>query len=76
MESCKKCNSSEIKVKFEAKGEHKPYERKIEGVTQFMRNDTYYYQDEVREEHLIYTCETCGYRKAEKCKDKEANDGK
>lgn len=71
MDSCTKCESSNIKVQFEAKGQFRSYNRSIDNVTNFMRNDTYYYQDEVRKEHLIYTCERCGYRIAKQCKDKE-----
>lgn len=69
MENCPKCGGTNINVTFEPYGEYRAYARSIEGVEKFMRNDTYYYEDMVKKEHLIYKCQTCGYRKADNCKD-------
>lgn len=69
MEKCKKCNSEDIGVSFQPEGLTTSWGRKIDGVEKFMRNDDYFYQDQIKKEHLIYECKTCGYRIAENCKD-------
>lgn len=70
MECCKKCGGDKISIQYEPVYALRSFSRPIEGVEQFMRNDSYYYQDQVRTEHLIHKCETCGFRLATKCKDK------
>ena len=70
MEECKKCGAkNSFKVEYEPEGVFRPFERSIHNINLFMRNDTYYQTDRVKKEHLIYTCKTCGYREAQKCKD-------
>jgi len=69
MEECPKCEAKNISISHQAKGEEKSYNRPIDGVKKFMRDDTYYYADQVKTEHLIYKCETCGYRVAKPTKD-------
>lgn len=71
MEECKKCGGRYISVVFQPKGSEQTYKRLIENINQFMRDDTYYHYDKVKEEHLIYTCNTCNYQIAELPKDKK-----
>lgn len=71
MDSCKKCGGNDMHVVFEPEGKEQTYNRGIDGVEKFMRNDTYYYYDKVKTEHLIFTCKRCGYKAAENCKDKQ-----
>ena len=68
MEKCIKCEHEELKVRYYQEGETDAY-RSIGNREQFMRNDSYYVQDKVKKEHLVYTCQRCGYQKAEHCKD-------
>lgn len=69
MKECPKCGGIGTSVIFRHIGASVHFEEGIDGVSKFKRGDTYYHSDTVIAEHLIYTCNTCGYRKAEPTKD-------
>lgn len=69
MEKCPKCNGVEISVEYQPEGKSEKFNRLLDGVKAFMKNDTYYHSDTVKKEHLIFTCKNCGYQKAEPTKD-------
>lgn len=69
MEECKKCNGKTISVKYCPVDMERSFKSGIDNVGQFMRGDTYYVRDTVEKEHLVYTCDTCRYQRAEPCKD-------
>lgn len=68
MEKCIKCENEDMSVEYQAEGFNVAYTNNP-SINKFRRNNTSYNYDKVITEHLIYTCKTCGYRHATKCKD-------
>lgn len=73
MEKCIKCNSNEIGVEYFKVGKFILWgdSRYPENRSRFMRDDNYYTKDKVKEEHLVYTCKSCGYETATVTKDRK-----
>lgn len=69
MENCPKCNNDQNSVEFQPCGKSERFNRLIDGIKKFMKDDSYYSSDTVKIEHLIYTCKNCGYQVAEPTKD-------
>lgn len=65
---CPKCKLANMKPQYEPEGVTRKFNRAIEGVVKFMRNDTYYISDTVKKEHIIWTCPECGYQVAKEIK--------
>lgn len=72
MKECPKCTGSDISVVYHPVNETQPFNRLIDGIKKFMQNDSYYTSDTVKMEHLIYTCDRCGYKKADVCSDSKS----
>lgn len=72
MEQCKKCGQKDISISFKHEGEkiYWSQHKEIENLDKFTRNDRYYTADSIKTECLIFSCKTCGYKKAEQTKDK------
>lgn len=62
---CPKCKTTNMTPRFFAVGASVPWKRQmIDDIKRFMRNDDYYYSDQVEIEHIVWTCTACQYQVA------------
>lgn len=70
MNPCNKCLGQDMSVRYVRQGAHIGSNSDIDKVDNYL--ETHYRSSgDSKKEFLIYTCQSCGYKVAEDCKDKQ-----